>query len=197
MSEKINFRTIWHSAGVSAIVLAAVSSAYFVFNQWLTTYSQAGWATIVNFIADLIKIVACIWLLRLYLYRFRQDNPSCDRRDLRRLGTTIAFLSALIYAAVSMAYFIWNPEVVETMFDTALASVQNLLDANSRNVLEYYRENFPKGVFVSQLLYCFFIGWVLTCILASRIISDNPFEDGSDESKGNGEKSEDSEELFD
>lgn len=179
MGEKIEFRTIWRSAGVPGVVLAAVSIAYMLANFYLTEAAFTG-SAIVVFLLDLAKIVGCIWLMNLYLTRFKEDNDGATRRDLRRLGKWIAILSALIFSAAMMAFYQLHTEVIAEAMDSVMQIYGDSMDTNAMNQLEKMEGSYPQILFVSNFIYCSIFGWVLSAILSARIISDNPFDDDED-----------------
>jgi len=179
MSEKIEFKTIWRAASLGGIVLAAVSIAYMLFNYKMAEAEASLWTKALTFILDLAKIVACIWLMRSFMWRFKRDFPDASKQDVRRVGTWTALLSALIFAAANMMFFTLNPEMIDQAFDSIIASTKGALDHNTLTGLDAVKADFPKYIFVSQLIYCFLFGWVLSGILAPRIVPDNPFMEES------------------
>lgn len=180
MSKKISFNAIWHSAGIPGLVLASISTAYFVATNCLSDFTGS-WVAVVNFILDALKIYACVALMFTYLKRFKMQYSVNDRADLRRFGTTIALLSALVFSTLQMAYYIWNPELISQTFDTLFEALGPQLDSNAISSLEVIEENFPRMAFFSNFIYCFLFGWVLSAILSSKIITSNPFNDVSEE----------------
>lgn len=183
----MDFKTIWHSAGIPGVVLAAVSTVYMLINASLATHPFTG-STIVIFFLDLAKIVACIWLMYRFLVKFKEDNGEATAYDVRRLGKWIAILSALIFAALSMAYYMLHPEMIAETVDKILQTLGDSLDRNSINALEKMEEDFPRIVFISQFIYCSLFGWVLSAILSGRVISSNPFAEESSNTKNSEEE---------
>lgn len=181
MAQDINFKSLWTAAAIPGVVLAAISTAYLLANTYITMAAFPGSSALVFFL-DLAKIVACIWLMRLYMKRFSTDFSDASASDLRHLGTLIAVLSALIFATASMAFYKYNPEIVGEAIDTVLGMYQDKLDSNSMNALDKMMENLPQLIFFSQFIYCTFYGWVLSAILAGRIIPSNPFAGRKDDS---------------
>ncbi len=179
MEKKITFRTIWHEAGISGLVLAAVCSAEFLANNALATM-QATWASILAFIVQLAKIAVCIKLMHLYMTRFKISHGGASRSDLYRFGLTAGVLSALVIAALNMAYYMWNPEIVKTAIDTAVGAMASALDRNTVSALEAVEANFPQIAFFSVFIYCSLWALILPAILAPGIISSNPFDEEPD-----------------
>lgn len=187
MNNTIDFKTIWHSAGIPGVVLAAVSTAYLLINFQLTQHPFTG-STVLVFCLDLAKIVACIWLMYRFLTKFKEDYEEATVFDVKRLGKWIALLSALIFAALSMALNMMHPELVEEAFDTLLQTAGDNLDRNSLDAMEKMQNYYPQIVFVSQFIYCSLFGWILSAILARKVAPVNPFAEGWKEKKNNEEE---------
>lgn len=179
MAERPNFRTIWRSAGVPGVVLAAVSIAYMLANFYITKAAFTG-HTVVIFILDLAKITACIWLMYRFMAQFKNDNPVSSRGDVRRLGKWISILSALIFSAAMMAFFKIHTEVIAETMDKLLQMYGDSMDTNAINALDRMEENYPQVLFVTNFIYCSIFGWVVSAILSLRIVPSNPFFDEKD-----------------
>lgn len=173
MEEKVDFKTIWRSAGVPGVVLAAVSIAYMLASFYLSEASFTGSSLLMS-VLDLAKIVACIYLMYTFLKNFHEDYGA-SRGDVRRLGKWIAILSALIFSTAMMAFYQLHPEVITEAVETAIDSYGESLDKNAMNALEKFEENFQQIFFISNFLYCSLFGWVLSALLSIRIVPSNPF----------------------
>lgn len=173
MGETVKFRTIWRSAGVPGVVLAAVSIAYMLANFYISEAAFTG-SSVLIFILDLAKIVACAYLMYIFLKRFHEEYDA-SRSDVRRLGKWIGILSALIFSTMATAYYQLHPEIITEAFNTVLSAYEDRLDTNALNALENFENNFPKIFFISNFLYCSIFGWVLSAIFSTQIVSDNPF----------------------
>lgn len=178
MSSKITFKTIWHEAGISALVLAAVCSAYFILEASLSG-TEAAWAGILKTLAQIAKIAGVIVLMRSYMYRFKQEHPDAQRADVRKLGYVMGLLSGLVLSAVMMAFYMWHPEVISNAIDQVMATPQfsQMMDRNALDAIEKIEGMFPQLVFTSNLIYCAIWAFVLPAILAPKIVSDNPFDE--------------------
>lgn len=180
MAQEVNFKALWTAAAIPGVVLAAISTTYLLANTYITMAAFPG-GSILVFILDLAKIVGCIWLMRLYMIRFSKDFSDASASDLRHLGTLIAVLSALVFAAASMIFYKYNPEIIGEAMDAALGQYQEKFDSNAMNALDKMMENMPQLIFFSQFIYCTLYGWILSAILAPRIIPDNPFAKRGDD----------------
>lgn len=172
MADKIEFKTIWHSAGIPGVVLGAISSAYMLAAYHLGNASFTG-STVLTAVLDIAKFVACIWLMKIYLTRFHNDHEDASRRDLRRFGLWIAILSALIFATVYTAFYMQHTEILSEALD--VVAENGKLDKNTMAEFEKIKGYLPRFIFICQFIYCTLFGWILSAILAGRILPDNPF----------------------
>jgi len=174
MSEKVTFSKIWHTAGIAGIVLASISIAYMLAGYWLGTEPSA-WKVIVSGILWAGKLFLCVWLMYMFMARFRIENQEATRSDVRHLGMLIAALSALIFATVEMAFYDNHMELITDSLEKATKTYGKMMDANSRAALKDIEGNITKYIFFGQFVYCYIFGWILSAILATKIVKDNPF----------------------
>lgn len=174
MSEKIEFKTIWRASSLFGIILAVVSIADLLLENPISKIDgKVGMA--VNFIVNLAKIVLCIYLMKRFMVRFRDENEGVTTYDLKRLGNFTALLSSLIFAAATMMYYTWNPDIIGEAFDAMIEGEAERLDSNALNALDKMQDSMPQILFMVQFVYCFLWGWILSSILAPRVVGENPF----------------------
>lgn len=165
MDEK---KSIWNEAAVAGLVLGAVSSVYMLLNGYISPF--------LSIIFWLAKFAGCIFLMRFFLAKYSANNSEAGHSDVFRFGSLVALLSALIYAAFSLAYMKYiNPEMISEAFDSALGMYENLLDSNTLNQMEQMMPKMPVYSFFINLFYCWLFGTVLSAIFSRNIPSDNPF----------------------
>lgn len=180
MEEKIEFKTIWHESGVSALVLAAVCVGYFLLSNAVSGTSKI-WLLLLVFLLEIAKIVFCIVYVKRCMTGFKAAHPSARRRDVYRLGMMVGLISGLIIAAASMAYYQFNPQVISDTFNTMLSAMPQGLDRNALNMIESMEQAFPRLAFFSQFIYCAIWAFVLPAFIAPSVVSDNPFDNDDDD----------------
>lgn len=173
MSEKISSRAIWQWAGIGGLALAAASSAYLFLSGIITQGTT--WSGILVFLLDIAKIVGCILIMRWFMIKFNRDLDGVERRDLKKLGTVMALLSAFLFAGVTMANLQLHPETINQAMDIFMQAAGDKLDHNGRAALEEMPSMLPSMTFFTTFIYCFLYGWILSTILSSKICPDNPF----------------------
>ena len=164
-------KTSWEAAGRAGLVLGGICIAYVLLGLLFTKMAGSGTAGIIvgNILSMLIwaaKLVACIWLMKVFMVKFSKANPDADNSDTYRFGVKTAFLSALVYSAFylleeSVAMLADNPMFTSDMMD----QVESMLP------------KMPAISFFSNLIYCTLFGVIVSAIFARNIPSRNPFAD--------------------
>lgn len=166
---------MWHEAGINALVLTAICIAYTLINNALAAY-QSVWIGLLTFLLEAGKIFGCIYFMRLFMYRFKENHKAATRTEVRRYGTIIGLLSGLLFSALTMIYLIWNPESTQEAINSAMAALEDQMDRNSLIVMDTIIEYLPQITFVSNFIYCALWAYILPSILAPKLVSDNPFD---------------------
>lgn len=179
MDNKITFKDLFHEAGIAGVVLTSVTLAYMLFST-LTTSIAPNLVILIDLLR-ILKIVACLWVLRYYMDKFHRTYPEATRGEVRRMGTFTGFLSALILAAVNMAIIEWNPQEIKEAMDLVYqqAGAQNALTKDVKSYLEWMEGNMSQIIFWVSLATNTLIGWIFSVIFAPRIVSSNPFIDNT------------------
>ena len=173
MDDKKSF---WSEAGRDGAVLGGVSIAYMLVTWGLGLLEPD--TKIVNILVSVAgillwvaKFVLCITLMK----RFVTGFSSREGRPGFGFGAAVAFLSALVYSAFTLAYFLYiNPEYFAASFEMLAAS-----GAYDRVMLSQIEEVMPKlpvYSFFLNLVYCTLFGTILSAIFSERQNRSNPFE---------------------
>ena len=175
MNEK---NTFWESAGKAGLALGGVSILYMVITALIGNGSSDAPSALLRLFSALLwlaKLVGCIYLMRFFMLRFSNDNPSADNGRVFRFGMVVALLSALLYAGASLAYssFI-NPHLFEDAFAQLL---DNPMFADQMgDQMEELLPRLPAISFYSNLIYCFLFGTIVSAVFSRNIPKRNPFE---------------------
>lgn len=183
MDNKISFKDLFHEAGIAGVVLTSVTLAYMLISTLVASIAPN--LVILIDLLNILKIVACLWVLRYYMDKFHRNRPESTRSQVRRMGTFTGFLSGLILSAVVMAVIEWNPQEVKQAMDIAYQQIatQNMLTKDVRESLEWAENNISQLTFWANLAKCTLIGWVFSAIFAPRIVPSNPFIDNTPKSE--------------
>ena len=180
-------KTSWEAAGRAGLVLGGICIAYVLLGLLFTKMAGSGTAGIIvgNILSMLIwaaKLVACIWLMKVFMVKFSKANPDADNSDTYRFGVKTAFLSALVYSAFYLLYVLFiNPDIFEE--SVAMLADNPMFTSDMMDQVESMIPKMPAISFFSNLIYCTLFGVIVSAIFARNIPSRNPFAntDSADE----------------
>ena len=177
MAEK---NIIWERAGKAGLALGGVSILYMLCTMLTSKLADAGGPVflvgLLNFVLWAVKFWACLFLMRLFMLRYSQADPSADNARVFRFGMITALLSALLYSAFYLAY---TSFIAPDTFETALEALQDnpYLDSNTMSQVEEMIPRMPTIGFFFNLIYCWLFGTILAAIYSRNIPPQNPLPD--------------------
>lgn len=182
--DKIDKKTISSEAARVALVFGLISGGYVLVDPVL---AGIGIPFVVNALSIILwagKLCGCIYLMRYFMLKLSSAYAGVGRRELVRFGTLVALFSAIITAVccyVSVEYLF--PERYTAAFDALGQQMGSSLDSNTRASLQQMESNLPGISTMSNFIWCFAYGWVLSVILAGNVSSrgDVFFSDKDDD----------------
>ena len=180
--EKIDSKIISSEAAKTALVFGAISGGYIFISQLLAQAESQLLVSAVSGILWLGKLVGCILLMLFFMKKLRGSYEGVSRQNLLAYGTQIALFSAIITAACSyIAVQYVFPGQTKDIFDTVLQTYSGMMDSNSLAQLDKMEGNFGVISLVSNLIWCFVYGWILSSIMSSSLVrKKNIFDDDDD-----------------
>ena len=182
--EKIDSKIISSEAAKTALVFGAISGGYIFISQLLAQAESQLLVSAVSGILWLGKLVGCILLMRFFMKKLLGSYEGVSRQNLLAYGTQIALFSAIITAACSyIAVQYVFPGQTKDIFDTFGVYIRNngMMDSNSLAQLDKMEGNFGVICLVSNLIWCFVYGWILSSIMSSSLVrKKNIFDDDDD-----------------
>ncbi len=174
MAEK---NIIWERAGRAGLALGGVSILYLLVSMLIGKIE--GPAILMGLLSTVLwiaKFCACLFLMRLFMIRFSQADPSADNARVFRFGMLVALCSAVLYSAF---YLLYTGFLAPDTFESALEMVQDspMFDSNSADMLEEMIPRMPTISFFVNLIYCWLFGTILSAIYSRNIPPQNPFTD--------------------
>ena len=180
--EKIDSKIISSEAAKVALLFGAISGGYIFFSS---AVSQPDTPTLVNVLSIILwagKLVGCILLMRYFMKKLMGSYEGVTRQNLLAYGTQIALFSAIITAAcsyISVQYVF--PGQIKDAFDTAFQAYSGMLDSNAMSSMEKIEGNMGVISLVSNLIWCFVYGWILSSIVSGSLArKKNIFDDDDD-----------------
>ena len=179
MKETISNRIIWNSAAKTALVFAAVTVACNLLKRGIVALDLPAFVmTLLSGLVWAAEFFGCICLMAFFMKKLVRDYDGVLNTDTYKYGRRIALLSAILIASTEFLILYLSPEEkLQEMIDSMLSAYVSMLDSNTLSVMEDTLQNLPAITFVSNLIYCFLYGTVLSAILSRRIPMPDPFAD--------------------
>ena len=179
MEQNVIQKNMWNTAGKAGLYLGLASTAYLFITQFMTQVEMPALVnSILTFVLWAAKFAGCIWIMKFFMKKFATENDSVNNSGIFRLGLMMAILSAVVYSAFTFANVAFiSPELFEEQMDMVMQQMGSMMDSNTQSLFETYMENLAQITFISNLIYCFIFGTVLSFILSRNIPSKDPFAD--------------------
>lgn len=182
--DKIDNKTISGEAARVALVFGLISGGYVLIDPVLTKIGVPIIANGLSIVLWAAKFCGCIYLMRFFMRKLSMLYGGVGRRELIRFGTLVALFSAIITAVccyVSIEYLF--ADQYAATFDALWQQMGSTLDANTRGSMQSMESNLAQISTISNFLWCFIYGWVLSVILSGSVSSrgDVIFSDKDDD----------------
>lgn len=172
-------KMLWNMAGTAGLLMGLISTASMFIGQAMSTTQMPAFAvSVIGFILWAAETGGCIYLMQLYMKKFAATCPEADNRATFRMGMATALLSALVYSAASFANMAFiSADYYAEQFDMMMQQMAPMMDSNTATVMDNMLSSMPQITFISNLIYCFLFGTVVSAILSRNIPSRDPFAD--------------------
>ena len=173
-------KIVWGDATKSGLVLGGVSIAYFIINILMGKLPEGrGFAVLANvsgIILWVAKLFACFALMKYFMKKFAASHEGVSNQDTFRFGNATAFLSALLFSAIYLAWVtIIDPNMFSDSIEQALAASSSMFGQAQMDAMDEMLPKLPTISFFVNLIYCWLFGVLLSAIFSRNIPSRNPF----------------------
>ena len=172
-------KNLWNGAAKAGLVLGGVSSVYLFASQFMTNLELPGFLSgLLSMLLWVAKFGGCIWLMMFFMKKFAAENEDVQNSTTFRFGMLAAFLSALVYSAVSFANVAFiSADMFTEQMNALMQQMAPMMDSNTMSQMDKTMQNLPQLTFFSNLIYSSIFGTLLSAILSRNIPSRNPFSD--------------------
>ena len=173
--ESATKKYFWNLAGSAGLMLGMISSASMFTGQGISAMNlSATMTTVIGGALWLAETCGCVGMMYYYMKKFSSEFPALDYKVISRFGAAIAFLSALIYSAVTFANMAYiSADFYAEQFSILTQNLAPSLDSNSKVMLERIMAAMPQISFFSNLIYCTIFGSVVSSVISRGIIAKN------------------------
>ncbi len=175
--ESATKKIFWNYAGIAGLMMGMISSACMFTGQFLSTMQMSAvMVTILGVLLWMAETAGCVGLMYIYMKKFSTQFPEESIKTIYKMGTAIAFFSALLYAAVTFANFAYiSADYYAEQFATIMQNASSALDSNSKALMSKILTNIPQIAFFGNLIYCFLFGTVVSSIISRVMMPKDPF----------------------
>lgn len=177
MDNSVSSRILWNKAARNGLLLGLFTAACRILSQAISSTGTATAGTaVLNGIVWLVQFGGCIWLMKFFMERLAGNFDGVTNRTTAKYGRMLALASSIIFSAAMFfdVSFI-SPETVTRQMDLYYQMYGNMLDENTRAMLQKVEDYYPQIMFFSTLIYSFLYGVVLSAILSVSIPRKDPF----------------------
>ena len=180
MEQKTINQETWHAAGTAGLILGEISSAYLFSGQLIAGNLAPAtlWQQALSMVLWCIKFSLCIWTMKFFMTKFAQENKITDKKQVFKMGVAAALLSSLVYCGFYLANMLYiSADFYDQVIGMTIQEMSGSLDSNSKDAIEKLLPMLPQIIFVSNFIYCFLFGTVLSAILSGRAIAQDPLNE--------------------
>lgn len=152
-----NMSAKWNYAALDGLILASVTVVTTLVNLWISN-------PIVSFLCWSVKTAGSIWLLLRFMRRFASERPG---ESVFGYGVMVCLFSSIVCAAFGFVYYeyLFPDKMAEAMDQARQLLSQQALPSEAEDALNRIEDNASKLACVSNLLWGFLYGVLLSAIL--------------------------------
>lgn len=169
---KIDNNTIWNEAAKAGAWLGAVSIGCLLLKEGAVLSGSSFLIQAATIILWAVEFFGCILLMKKLMLDMRDRYEGVKIEHTYTLGKRAALLSGLLLAsAQALIIMRMPPEAIDEM----LSQFTGSLTAAQKESVEGMMDFLPLITFISQWLYCYLYGTVLSSILSRYIFLQKLF----------------------
>lgn len=174
MKQTLDNNTLWNEAAKAGAFLGAVSVGCLALKEWAGTSGNNFLITAAAVILWAVEFFGCILIMKNVMLSLRDRYEGVKMADTYRLGRRAALLSGLLLASAQTLFILKMPEAEMNAFTDQLMTAIPM-GAAGREEVEGMMDKLPLITFISQWIYCFLYGTVLSSILSRYIFLQKLF----------------------
>ncbi len=174
MLKKWDNNTVWNEAAKAGAYLGALSVGCLALTELASASGSKFLLTAATIILWMVEFLGCILIMKEVMLSFRSRYRDVKMTDTFRLGRRAALLSGLLVASAQTLFILRMPEADMTAFiDELMAAMPS--NATNREEVEVMMDRLPLITFISQWIYCFLYGTILSSVMSRYIFLQKLF----------------------
>ena len=172
MKKTLDNNTLWNEAAKAGAFLGAVSVGCLALKEWAGTSGSNFLITAAAVILWAVEFFGCILIMKNVMLSLRDRYEGVKIQDTYKLGRRAALLSGLLLASAQTLFILKMPETEMATFVDQIAAA---IPSGSRDQVEGMMGKLPVITFISQWIYCYLYGTVLSSIMSRYIFLQKLF----------------------
>ena len=174
MKKTLDNNTLWNEAAKAGAYLGAVSVGCLALKEWAGTSGSSFLIQAASIVLWAVEFFGCILLMKNLMLSLRDRYEGVKIQDTYKLGHRAALLSGLLLASAQVLFILQMPQAEMDEFVTQVTAALPVGSAG-REEVEGMMDKLPVITFISQWIYCFLYGTVLSSILSRYIFLQKLF----------------------
>lgn len=173
MVKTLDNTTLWNEAAKTGAFLGAVSVGCLALKEVAASSGSTFWIQAAAIVLWAVEFFGCILLMKNAMLSVRDRYEGVIIQDTYKLGRRSALLSGLLLASAQTLFIMKTPEAELGALADQLS--QALPAGIGRDEVDRAMDNLPIITFISQWIYCFLYGTVLSSFLSRYIFVQKLF----------------------
>ena len=174
MKKTLDNNTLWNEAAKAGAYLGAVSVGCLALKEWAGTSGSSFLIQAASIVLWAVEFFGCILLMKNLMLSLRDRYEGVKIQDTYKLGRRAALLSGLLLASAQVLFILQMPQAEMDEFVIQVTAALPVGSAG-REEVEGMMDKLPVITFISQWIYCFLYGTVLSSILSRYIFLQKLF----------------------
>jgi hypothetical protein len=173
MKRTLDNNALWNEAAKAGAYLGGVSVACLSLKELAVVSEIDFLMQAASIILCVVEFFGCILLMKDLMLSMRDRYEDVKISDTFRMGRRAALLSGLLLASAQALFVMKMPEArMSELVDAVTANVSGALN---RDEVENVMDRLPVVIFISQWIYCFLYGTVLSSVMSRYIFLQKLF----------------------
>ena len=173
MKQTLDNPSLWNEAAKTGAYLGAVSVGCLALKEVAASSGSTFWIQAAAIVLWAVEFFGCILLMKNAMLSLRDRYEDVKIQDTYKLGRRAALLSGLLLASAQTLFIMKTPEAELSTLADQLS--QALPAGIGRDEVDRAMDKLPVITFISQWIYCFLYGTVLSSILSRYVFVQKLF----------------------
>lgn len=175
MKETVDNNILWNEAAKAGFLFGAISVGCLALKELATMSGSTFLLQAAAIILWAVEFFGCILLMKKVQLDFRDKYQSVKMEDTYKLGRRAALLSGLLLASAQTLFILKMPEGEMTDLVNQMTSALPALSPSEKEQVDGMLDKLPVITFISQWIYCYLYGTVLSSIMSRYIFLQKLF----------------------